>query len=679
MLYIYNILSVKNWRKKVTTLATFVLGLIVSLTIIGNWKSIYASETINLSGDKYKFSDDDEYPISQKGYNGSTNGNSFGSLSLAGEYENIEEKNGFKAFDVKQGNLRLTYNFDTYKLNLPDESWNIYDDGCDEIDGYELEEDVNNGTIIVLSSIDGLKWGIDTELTDVFVANSVLNNGSFYETKTVQLINGCYYKVIVAYEMRIKSGSIGIGSFSKNTYDYERYAEVYKFYAVNSEENANSISPELEPRQKIESRKIKTQKDAGYFGNEIIDSKDPHYGWDIGDFVVNGFTAKTGNSDEYVFLKNPGDRVTLWFNLQKDIDCINGNKDITVDNDKDGSDQYFEVPKTNFKRGTLIIRFTDYKGDKTDPIIYTNYLAACTSTGAYTKVELFEEGDYEVALDYSIKDSSGWISSSNDYRIFFRFSIRNSSCTVFPFDISTKSELDDKAVTSNGFSLDLAKTRYLNIIVEHNKITKKGNIYTEGASNSSSAKDGDKYEEEGIYKIKAKNIYSGSELEKTIYVGDSPVLKALSKSGLTLEKINEKIRDGAIIDSDGTISMPEEESEQSSKEIDTDNDYNKINYQKNDLNRNPKKNNNQVGLASKDEPEEKSSSNIGLIVFVVVLICGIAAGCFIFFKKIKPKGDGTVNIIAPKQVVDKVMETENIITDESSKNVVSNDNTTDHE
>lgn len=116
------------------------------------------------------------------------------------------------------------------------------------------------------------------------------------------------------------------------------------------------------------------------------------------------------------------------------------------------------------KDGTLIIRYTDYEGVKHDPIIYTDYLAANARTGANTKVELFEEGDYEVALDYEIVDTSGFNSYTN-YRIFFTFSIRNGNCMVYPFDINSGAELSDSAMTENGFKLDMAKSRYLTIDV----------------------------------------------------------------------------------------------------------------------------------------------------------------------------------------------------------------------
>ena len=124
---------------------------------------------------------------------------------------------------------------------------------------------------------------------------------------------------------------------------------------------------------------------------EIIDDEDPHYGWDLGNFFVSGYTQKTedGNGN-FVFLKNVGDKVTLWFNLKQDIDCLDGNEKLSISRDKDGFDQYFETAKTDFGRGTLIVRYTDYEGVSHEPQIYTNYLEANLSPGADTVVQLFE-------------------------------------------------------------------------------------------------------------------------------------------------------------------------------------------------------------------------------------------------------------------------------------------------
>ena len=108
-----------------------------------------------------------------------------------------------------------------------------------------------------------------------------------------------------------------------------------------------------------------------------------------------------------VFLKNVNDQVTLWFHLSEDISALNGDDALTINEDTNGYDKAFEVDKTNFKHGALIIQSINSKGEASKPIIYTDYLAANARTGADTKVQLFEEGDYSVSLDYEIESKGG--------------------------------------------------------------------------------------------------------------------------------------------------------------------------------------------------------------------------------------------------------------------------------
>ena len=172
----------------------------------------------------------------------------------------------------------------------------------------------------------------------------------------------------------------------------------------------NSTASAAEKRSPIENRyylgeTVKTGLDTGYKGEEKIKENDVHFNWTIGKFFVDGFTSVVKEDAESpVFLKNVGDTVTLWFSLEQDIDKLNNDDDLSISKDNNGSDEYFGVPKTDFGRGTLIIRKTDYTNAKEDPIVYTDYLAAKASPDANTEVELFEEGDYEVALDYEIKN-----------------------------------------------------------------------------------------------------------------------------------------------------------------------------------------------------------------------------------------------------------------------------------
>ena len=60
-------------------------------------------------------------------------------------------------------------------------------------------------------------------------------------------------------------------------------------------------------------------------------------------------------------------------------------------------------------------------------MLHKNYLES-VKVKADTGVELCEEGDYEVALDYEIDVDNGiqfWKQGTYDYRIYFKFSVRN--------------------------------------------------------------------------------------------------------------------------------------------------------------------------------------------------------------------------------------------------------------
>ena len=91
---------------------------------------------------------------------------------------------------------------------------------------------------------------------------------------------------------------------------------------------------------------------------------------------------------------------------------------------------------------------------------------------------------------------------------------------VYPFDVMTGAELSDGAVTPNGFKLDMAKSRYLTIDVQRSIISEGANGEVEDVRFKRPAKDGEEYTEEGIYTFNVKNLYTGENTTKTIYVGD---------------------------------------------------------------------------------------------------------------------------------------------------------------
>lgn len=303
---------------------------------------------------------------------------------------------------------------------------------------------------------------------------------------------------------------------------------------------------------------VNTGLDTGYSQKDIITKDDPHFGWELGKFNLTGYTRVTDeDSAQPVFLKNVNDKLTLWFKLDQNIDKLDGDENKKISDDSNGYDEYFGVREDDFGRGTLIVRHSDYQNKNQKPVIYNDYLTSKVTKGSDTKVELLEEGDYEVALDYEIETTSKvmLISKKNytNYRIFFRFSVRNGNCMVYPFDIKTKKELTNTSITPNGFYLDLAKSRYLDINIKKEVLKEGAEGLTEDVRFNAPAKEGNKYKSEGIYTISVKNKYTEQQTEKKIYVGDNNLLKAYMTTGLSIREIQNKVRNGAEINDDGTI------------------------------------------------------------------------------------------------------------------------------
>lgn len=288
----------------------------------------------------------------------------------------------------------------------------------------------------------------------------------------------------------------------------------------------------------------KTGLDNGYVGNKEIGRDDPHFGLSIGKFYVSGFTsAMSMDQNDFIFLKTVGDNLELHFELTEDIDMLGGDTFVTINSDDGGYDKYFGISPTYFGRGTLIVRHTDYQNNPGTPQVYTDYLSGKMSGDANTIVSINEEGDYEIALDYEITESYYVLgtkvtnSRNTDYRIFFRFSVRNGNCMVFPFDASTGEELTNASATPNGFYLDLAYSRYLDIRIKRSLLVQQGSNYTEDVRFNRPASDGELYTQEGIYTITVANQYTGEQTVKTIYVGNDAQYIDYVSRGLSVEQI----------------------------------------------------------------------------------------------------------------------------------------------
>lgn len=135
---------------------------------------------------------------------------------------------------------------------------------------------------------------------------------------------------------------------------------------------------------------VNTGLDNGYSGNDTIKKDDPHYGWSLGRFSIKGYSAKKETDGNLVFLKNvknnnendnEGNKVSLYFTLEQDIDKLNGKDNTKISDDENGYDEHIGTAQNKFGRGTLIVTHTDYTNTKRDPEIHTNFLKVKAAKG----------------------------------------------------------------------------------------------------------------------------------------------------------------------------------------------------------------------------------------------------------------------------------------------------------
>lgn len=538
---------------------------LITLLIVNLFSSVAFTQnkTFAPSGSYYEFGGKDGFDIT--GNDESTEiseSNALGTLFVSG---NINDQ-GSDVYHVQSENVSVFYSIDVNSLESATDQWHLIEEKTKTIDDFDLNENILKGAIVVQSSLDGKNWLVEEVYTDVFSGKVNLTD-SLFKTKNIQQMNGSYYRVIVAYTLEKLVGKSNNFFGENDKFDYMKVAEVYQFYVIDQNTVDNkTASPSRKPRKEFK-EKVNTSHDNGFDVSKAkeIDKDDPHFGWDLGVFTVNGYTRESTQSDgTAVFLKTLGDDITLWFTLNQDINRLDGNESLFIEEDTNGYDKALGIKQTNFKHGTLIIKYTDEEGHSPDSVIYTDFLRANTMTGANTRIQLYEEGEYEVTLNYVIQGKNGLFNafkSFNDYKMTFKFAIRNGNTMAFTKDILTSSELKDGALTTNGFSIDLAESKYLTIDVVRKEVVQNADgTLTTIVRNNSIAANGDTYTKEGIYEITVKNLYSDGKPNTTIlYVGSNKNITAIARNRLTVDKLNEYIRSGTTIGEDGTlINAPKE-------------------------------------------------------------------------------------------------------------------------
>lgn len=274
-----------------------------------------ATENSEVAGKIYEFGKKSHYEFQEDtSFKKADSGNTYGTFHINGNVGAVSEKSGVPSYEVKDGNLDLYYEYEDTMLNADNDAWHLVDDKSKKVAGKKLDSDIMKGAIIIQISKDGMNWVEEVTICNAF-SDVPIRTTPVYSTADVQLINGCYYRIVVAYELAKRTKDSNILFINTDKYDYKKCAEVYEFYAYTKNDEASRADNDQTYGL---GTKVRTKNFDGYFGEKLIDKKDAHYGWDIGNFFVSGYTDAVKDADDnVVFLKNVGDKVTLWHHSVK--------------------------------------------------------------------------------------------------------------------------------------------------------------------------------------------------------------------------------------------------------------------------------------------------------------------------------------------------------------------------
>ncbi len=278
--------------KKIVTSALSVLlattFVLEGVSVVSHTDVRADEQKINLDGRFYVFNNKSEYEIDSNVSVCSTKeaSASLGFLNLQGDFVKEYEKDGKPAFEVTDGTVfSFSYIYKNALKYAPDEEWHIVEDDEKVINGVDLGEKIQDGAFLFQTSFDGVKWVTSKVVTDLSDSVKV---EAYDGINDIQLENGCYYRIIVAYELKKLVDESSFWVVDTSDYEYKKCAEFYQFYASYNRPS----EPETGKKKFFESTIYSRQtKKNNYVGDTSIDSNDdPHYGWNLGTFCLSGFT-----------------------------------------------------------------------------------------------------------------------------------------------------------------------------------------------------------------------------------------------------------------------------------------------------------------------------------------------------------------------------------------------------
>lgn len=171
---------------------------IESASIAGNTKYI--------AGKVYTFGKDNAYNFSSDAQAvNSSDTQTYGSFSISGIDLTAEPETNehIASYSVPEGYISIQYTYSDDLLSASAEEWHLADDNTASIDVFKIGSDIQKGAIVLQKSMDHLNWYNVSVQTNAFENTPVQSDG-LYETTDIEMINGCYYRLVVVYKLARK-------------------------------------------------------------------------------------------------------------------------------------------------------------------------------------------------------------------------------------------------------------------------------------------------------------------------------------------------------------------------------------------------------------------------------------------------------------------------------------------
>lgn len=135
--------------------------LIIAASVAGN-NYVYAKDqSIQLEASRYEFGEKSEYEIDSAS---SDAGIKFtlGTLSVNGNISSTSTKDKISSYTIADDAFfTIDFNYDNALKNASDSDWHICEDSKEKVNNVKLNDDIENGAVILQTSLDGQKYVIE--------------------------------------------------------------------------------------------------------------------------------------------------------------------------------------------------------------------------------------------------------------------------------------------------------------------------------------------------------------------------------------------------------------------------------------------------------------------------------------------------------------------------------------